>query len=133
MKIKPASCWAGIAGVLLLAAWCPSVAFSAAASAASRVPSPYLVGVSEPVTGAEAQAGTEIYDGELLAADNINAAGGVLGHKLALREEDDACDPQTSVNAANKLVSLGVQAMVGRLLLERRPACRVRLCPRRHP
>jgi ABC-type branched-subunit amino acid transport system substrate-binding protein len=65
------------------------------------------------MTGAEAQAGTEIYDGELLAVDNINAAGGVLGHKISLVEEDDACDPQTSVNAANKLVSLGVQAMVG--------------------
>jgi ABC-type branched-subunit amino acid transport system substrate-binding protein len=112
VKIKPASCRAGIAGVLLVAAWCPSVAFSAAASAASSSGT-YLVGVSEPVTGAEAQAGTEIYDGELLAADNINAAGGVLGHKITLREEDDACDPQTSVNAANKLVSLGVQAMVG--------------------
>ena len=37
----------------------------------------------------------------------------MLGHKIVLREEDDACDPQTSVNAANKLVSLGVQAMVG--------------------
>jgi ABC-type branched-subunit amino acid transport system substrate-binding protein len=65
------------------------------------------------MTGAEAQAGTEIYDGELLAVDKINAAGGVLGHKIVLQEEDDACDPQTSVNAANKLVSLGVQAMVG--------------------
>lgn len=73
----------------------------------------YLVGVSEPMTGAEAQAGTEIYDGELLAANKINAAGGVLGNKIVLKEEDDACDPQTSVNAANKLVSLGVQAMVG--------------------
>jgi branched-chain amino acid transport system substrate-binding protein len=73
----------------------------------------YLVGVSEPMTGAEAQAGTEIWDGEVLAADAVNATGGVLGHKIVLKEEDDACDPQTSVNAANKLVSLGVQAMVG--------------------
>jgi branched-chain amino acid transport system substrate-binding protein len=65
------------------------------------------------MTGAEAQAGTEIWDGEVLAAGAINSAGGVLGHKIVLKEEDDACDPQTSVNAANKLVSLGVQAMVG--------------------
>jgi ABC-type branched-subunit amino acid transport system substrate-binding protein len=73
----------------------------------------YLVGVSEPMTGAEAQAGTEIYDGELLAVRRINAAGGILGHKIVLTEQDDACNPQTSVNAANKLVSLGVKAMVG--------------------
>jgi branched-chain amino acid transport system substrate-binding protein len=96
-------------GVLSLVAGLPTVA----AAAASKGGGTYLVGVSEPMTGAEAQAGTEIFDGELLAADAINAAGGVLGHKIVLREQDDACDPQTSVNAANKLVSLGVQAMVG--------------------
>ncbi len=88
-----------------------TVASAAASSAASS--GTYLVGVSEPITGAEAPSGTEIYDGEVLAVDKINAAGGVLGHKIVLKEEDDACEPQTSVNAANKLVSLGVQAMVG--------------------
>jgi len=111
MRIKPATCLTGIAAVSLVAAFV--VVPSAASSAATGTSGTYLVGVSEPVTGAEAEAGTEIWDGELLAVDNVNAAGGVLGHKIALQEEDDACDPQTSVNAANKLVSLGVQAMVG--------------------
>ena len=111
MRTKSTTCLTGVAGIVLAAACI--VTPSAAASAATASSGTYLVGVSEPVTGAEAQAGTEIYDGELLAVDNVNAAGGVLGHKIVLREEDDACDPQTSVNAANKLVSLGVQAMVG--------------------
>lgn len=85
-----------------------------AASAASRSKSgSYLIGVSEPMTGADAPSGTEIYDGELLAVAKINAAGGVLGKKIVLKEEDDACQPQTAVDAANKLVSLGVKAMVG--------------------
>jgi ABC-type branched-subunit amino acid transport system substrate-binding protein len=66
-----------------------------------------------PMTGAEAQSGTEIYNAEKLAADQINAAGGILGHNVVLNEQDDACDPQTSVNAANKFVSLNVQAVVG--------------------
>lgn len=75
--------------------------------------SPYLVGVPMPMTGAEAQAGTQIYDAELMAAQKINKNGGVLGHKIKLIEEDDACDAGTAVNAANLLVSKGVQAEVG--------------------
>lgn len=73
----------------------------------------YVVGVPMPMTGAEAQSGTEIFNAEQLAADQINASGGVLGKKIVLKEQDDACDPQTSVNAANKLVSEGVQAITG--------------------
>lgn len=95
-------------------AGCCSLSFGASAGASPRGSSgSYLVGVSEPMTGPDAPAGTEIYDGELLAVKKINADGGVLGHKIVLKEEDDACQPQTSVNAANKLVSLGVKAMVG--------------------
>ncbi|HTV11600.1 MAG TPA: branched-chain amino acid ABC transporter substrate-binding protein [Acidimicrobiales bacterium] len=111
MKISPAAYRTG-AATLLMMATCTGQMLSGTASAGASS-STYLVGVSEPMTGAEAQAGTEIWDGEVLAANAINAAGGVLGHKIVLKEEDDACDPQTSENAANKLVSLGVQAMVG--------------------
>ena len=73
----------------------------------------YLVGVPIPQTGSEAQSGTTIFNGIKLATDQINAAGGVLGQQIVLSPQDDACDPQTSTNAANKLVSLGVQAVVG--------------------
>lgn len=116
MKVKSRACRAGAVSALLMAGCIAAVPLAGPASAALRngtSSGSYLVGVSEPMTGAEAEAGTEIYDGELLAAQRINASGGVLGEKIVLKEEDDACDPQTSVNAANKLVSLGVQAMVG--------------------
>ncbi len=73
----------------------------------------YNIGVPMPETGPNAQAGSEIFDGELLAANQLNAHGGILGHKLKLNEQDDACDPQTSAAAATKLVSEGVQAFVG--------------------
>ena len=49
----------------------------------------------------------------LLAAQQINKHGGVLGHQIKLIEQDDACDAGTAVNAANLLVSKGVQAEVG--------------------
>ncbi|MDA8287865.1 MAG: branched-chain amino acid ABC transporter substrate-binding protein [Actinomycetota bacterium] len=103
----------GIAALMVAATFGVASSPANAASPRAQGSGTYLVGVSEPMTGAEAQAGTEIYDGELLAAQRINAHGGVLGSKIVLKEEDDACDPQTSVNAANKLVSLGVKAMVG--------------------
>lgn len=108
MKVHSAAHRIAITGALVVGTCAAAVMPAGAATSSS-----YLVGVSEPVTGAEAQAGTEIFDGELLAADAVNAAGGVLGHQIVLKEQDDACDPQTSVNAANKLVSEGVQAMVG--------------------
>lgn len=108
MKVHSAAHRIAITGALVVGTCAAAVLPAGAATSSS-----YLVGVSEPVTGAEAQAGTEIFDGELLAADAVNAAGGVLGHQIVLKEQDDACDPQTSVNAANKLVSEGVQAMVG--------------------
>lgn len=83
------------------------------ASAATMKKSPYLVGVPMPMTGAEAQAGTQIFNAEKLAAAMINAHGGVLGHPIKLIEQDDACDAGTAVNAANLLVSKGVKAIVG--------------------
>ena len=73
----------------------------------------YKVGVPMPETGPNAQAGTEIFDAEQLAADQINAKGGVLGHKIQLYEQDTACEAQTGASADAKLVSLGVQAFVG--------------------
>jgi branched-chain amino acid transport system substrate-binding protein len=112
VRLKPATCRIATVGMLFVALGAPTVALAPIASASGSSGS-YLVGVSEPMTGAEAEAGTEIWNGEVLAVDKINAAGGVLGHKIVLKEEDDACDPQTSVDAANKLVSLGVQAQVG--------------------
>lgn len=89
-----------------------STAASAAASAGASGGT-YLVGVPIPQTGSEAQSGTTIFNGIKLAADQVNAAGGVLGKQIQLIPQDDACDPQTSTNAANKLVSQGVQAVVG--------------------
>lgn len=98
-----------VAGMLTVAA---SVSTVTAAGAAKKLP-PYLIGVPMPMTGAEAQAGTQIYNAELMAAQQINKHGGVLGHPIKLLEQDDACDAGTAVNAVNLLVSKGVKAFVG--------------------
>jgi branched-chain amino acid transport system substrate-binding protein len=101
------------AGLLIAGLFTFSVGIQASGSASAASKPTYLVGVPMPMTGAEAQQGTEIFDGEALAVAQINKAGGLLGHKIVLNEQDDACDPQTAVSANNLLVSKGVKAVVG--------------------
>ena len=114
MAALVAACSSGTTASGAPASGAPASSAPASAAASGAAASgTYLVGVPEPMTGAQAQSGTEIFNAIKLAADQVNSAGGVLGKKIVLNEQDDACDPQTSVNAANKLVSLGVQAIVG--------------------
>ncbi len=71
------------------------------------------VGVMVPTSGSEATYGKDMENAIRLAADQLNANGGVLGRKFATNTQDDACDPQQAVNAASKLVSQNVDAAVG--------------------
>jgi branched-chain amino acid transport system substrate-binding protein len=71
------------------------------------------IGVPVPLSGSSANAGTDILNGAKLAAAKINAAGGVLGKQIELIPEDDACDAQTAVQAAQKLIDAGVVAVAG--------------------
>ncbi|HZE32875.1 MAG TPA: branched-chain amino acid ABC transporter substrate-binding protein, partial [Actinoallomurus sp.] len=74
---------------------------------------PIVLGMDIPLSGSSADIGPYMKNGGQLAIDEINAKGGVLGRKLQLRAEDDACDPKTAVAAANKLVAAGVTVSVG--------------------
>ncbi len=65
---------------------------------------PILLGVSGPLTGANAQYGAQWKAGFDLALDEINAAGGVLGRPLAYVFEDSQSDPRQSVAIAQKFV-----------------------------
>ncbi|HEY2757182.1 MAG TPA: ABC transporter substrate-binding protein [Pseudolabrys sp.] len=62
------------------------------------------IGVIQPLTGSVAYNGTTDINGSKLAADEINAKGGVLGKKIELVIEDGQCKPANSVNAAEKLI-----------------------------
>jgi branched-chain amino acid transport system substrate-binding protein len=63
------------------------------------------IGAVFPLSGTVAFYGTESRDGALLAIDEINAAGGLLGKKLTLIAEDDEGDSAKSVNAFTKLTT----------------------------
>jgi len=65
----------------------------------------YTLGSIFPLSGSLAFAGTEARDGAILAMEEINAAGGLLGKKLALISEDDEGDAAKTVNAFTKLTT----------------------------
>ncbi|MGC4015675.1 MAG: ABC transporter substrate-binding protein [Luteolibacter sp.] len=86
------------------------------------------VGEFASLTGKEATFGTSSHEGTLLAIEEINAAGGVLGKKLELLTEDDQSKAGEPANAVNKLISKdGVVAVLGEVAssrsLEAGPIC----------
>lgn len=72
-----------------------------------------LIGIMVPVTGSEATYGKDMENAILLAVDEINAKGGLLGRKVVTTTADDGCDAQMASAAASKLVSSSVVAVVG--------------------
>src|SRR5882724_6310824 len=50
------------------------------------------VALAGPMTGSEAGTGQQIKNAAEIAVADINAGGGLLGKKLVLHIEDDACD-----------------------------------------
>ncbi len=71
------------------------------------------IATAGPMTGQYASFGAQMKAGAEAAVRDINAAGGVLGEKLALEVGDDACDPKQAVAVANQMVNKGVVFMAG--------------------
>jgi branched-chain amino acid transport system substrate-binding protein len=63
------------------------------------------IGAVFPLSGQVAFYCNESRDGALLAVEQINAAGGLLGKKLVLLSEDDEGAAEKAVNAFTKLIS----------------------------
>ena len=72
-----------------------------------------VIGVLCPTTGSEAYYGQDMMRSYELAVKEINDAGGVLGRQLALYQQDDACDPNIASQAAAKIITRGVDFVVG--------------------
>jgi len=51
---------------------------------------------------------------ELVVA-NINSRGGILGKKVNVWTEDDACKPELATNTATRLISKGVHVVMGHI------------------
>ncbi len=87
--------------------------FAAMLAAGQPASADVKVGIMVPTTGSEATYGKDMENAIKMAADEINAKGGVLGQKIATVTADDGCDPQMATAAASKIVSEGVDAVVG--------------------
>ncbi|WP_429500130.1 ABC transporter substrate-binding protein [Robbsia andropogonis] len=65
---------------------------------------PYLLGVSGPLTGQDAQYGEQWKRGFDLALEDVNSNGGIKGRPLAYDFEDSRSDPRQSIAIAQKFV-----------------------------
>jgi branched-chain amino acid transport system substrate-binding protein len=64
-----------------------------------------LVGEYGSMTGAQATFGQSTHNGIMMAADEINAAGGINGRKIKVLSEDDQSKQEEAANAVTKLIS----------------------------
>lgn len=65
------------------------------------------------LSGAGAVSGTNFRNGAHLAVDEINAAGGILGHKIVMTDMDTQTDPQVSRALVQKAIDAGAYAIMG--------------------
>lgn len=92
------------------------------------------VGEFASLTGKEATFGISSHEGTLLAIEEINAAGGVLGRKLELLTEDTQSKPGEPATVVNKLIARdNAVAILGEVAssrsLEAAPICQANKIP----
>lgn len=66
---------------------------------------PIRIGLSGPFTGGSSPMGVSMRDGIRLAAQEINAAGGVLGNKILLVERDDEAKNERGAQVVQELIN----------------------------
>jgi branched-chain amino acid transport system substrate-binding protein len=72
-----------------------------------------VLGLSGAFNGSNGYVGNYAQQGLTLGMAQLNARGGVYGHKLTLRMASDNCDPGTAPSAAKKLISDNVTVIFG--------------------
>ena len=72
-------------------------------------------GVAGAHSGDLASYGLPTVNAAKLVVDDLNARGGIKGKKIELLIEDDECKPEVAINIATKLVSEGVDIVLGHI------------------
>ena len=75
-----------------------------AAAPAAKPAGDLKIAVLAPLSGPVPTFGVSTRDGALLAIEEWNAKGGVMGQKIVPIVEDSQCTPDPAVNAANKVI-----------------------------
>lgn len=73
------------------------------------------IGIAGAHTGDLASYGLPTVKAAELIAKSVNAKGGILGKKIELIIEDEACKPELATNVATKLVSAKANAIIGHI------------------
>ena len=97
---------------LLAAAALMTALGSPALAAASKQ---IKIGVAGAHSGDLASYGLPTLKAVQLVVKDINDKGGINGTPVAIIAEDDVCKPEIATNTATKLVSAGVQAVIGHI------------------
>jgi ABC-type branched-subunit amino acid transport system substrate-binding protein len=71
------------------------------------------IALEGPITGDQASTGIDMLNGARLAADQANAAGGIMGRQVEVVPADDEADPATGKLVAQQMVDQGVFGVVG--------------------
>ena len=94
-----------IVAIIMTLVMCMSIASAMAAPAA-----PLRIGVIGPLTGGAAVYGNAVAYGAQIAADEINAKGGI---QIVLNIQDDEHDPEKAINAYNEIMDDGAIMILG--------------------
>jgi len=86
-----------------------TAAFSAPAFAADTI----KIGLAGPHTGDLAPYGLPSKEAAEMVVADVNAKGGINGKKVELVVADDQCKPEIATNVATKLISEGVNIVIG--------------------
>ena len=73
----------------------------------------FIIGGSGPLTGANSEYGTAVYNGAMIAINEINEKGGLNGVTFKLDMRQDDCTALGAENAYNSLYAAGMKASIG--------------------
>ena len=85
---------------------------TAAATTATAPANSISIAVEAPLSGDQAASGQDMLNGVKLAADEVNAKGGVLGKQINIIPVDDKADPATGKTVAQQTVDQGLAVAV---------------------
>ncbi|MBO4937845.1 MAG: ABC transporter substrate-binding protein [Oscillospiraceae bacterium] len=98
---------------LVMAAMMVVAMFAGCGSSSSADAGTIKIGMTGPLTGGAAIYGTAVEAGMKIAVEEINAAAGEDGLKIAFQSQDDEHDGEKALNAYNTLKDWGMQFFAG--------------------
>ena len=89
-----------------------TAAATATAATATAPPNSISIAMEAPLSGEQAASGQDMLNGVMLAADQVNAKGGVLGKQINIIPVDDKADPAVGKTVAQQTVDQGLAVAV---------------------